>query len=198
MLNIRLSCLFRHIFVPLLGLLMQVCPAKRHKNLTKNPTKIKYLSLEDRFIMDRFQQLLNELSPLIELPLYAEKERAVRMKFADTLHLQLEEDEPKERLLLASFIHEIPAGKYRENLLKEGLKANAVYPRIGTLAYTERNNQLTLFEYIPTANLTGDKLADILAYFLEKARRWHQAIARGVLPQIVESEIKIDRAIFRK
>lgn len=42
-LNIRFSCLFRHIFVPFLGLLMQVCPAKWHENLTKKPTKIKYL-----------------------------------------------------------------------------------------------------------------------------------------------------------
>jgi hypothetical protein len=38
--------LFRPIFVFLFGLLNQVCPAKKHKNRTKNPSKICHLSFK--------------------------------------------------------------------------------------------------------------------------------------------------------
>jgi hypothetical protein len=145
--------------------------------------------------MDRFQEFLNQLSPLVHVPLYADKKRAVRLTINHTVHIQIEDEEPKDRLLLATFVAEIPPGKYRENLLKEGLKANALYPRLGTFAYSERNNQLTMFEYFPYLGLTGPKLADSLAVFIEKTLLWRGAIERGVMPSARE-EIKIDRAVF--
>src|SRR3990167_6415680 len=39
--------------MPLLGLLIQVCPAKWHLNLRKNTSKILILTLRDTFIMHR-------------------------------------------------------------------------------------------------------------------------------------------------
>gem|GEM_PF-1406585 len=45
-----LFCLFCHILQPLFGLLVQVCPAKRLQNLTKNPTKSNFLDFADRFM----------------------------------------------------------------------------------------------------------------------------------------------------
>ncbi|MFI5333989.1 MAG: CesT family type III secretion system chaperone [Chlamydiales bacterium] len=146
--------------------------------------------------MDRFQDFLNHLSPLIDLSLYAEKKRAVRIGVNEMLHVQLEDDEPKERILLATLIQEVPAGKYRENLFKECLKANLPYPRIGTFAYVERNNQLALFDYLYYAHLTPEKSADLLALFIEKALLWKQAIQKGVLPLISDSEIKLDHTAF--
>lgn len=146
--------------------------------------------------MDRFQDFLNRLSPLIDVPLYVEKKRAVRIGINETLHVQLEDEEAKERILIACFVQEIPAGKYRENLLKEGLKANTSYPRIATFAYSERTNQLTLFDHLYYANLQIEKAADTLALFIEKALLWKQAIERGILPQISDAEIKVDHRAF--
>ncbi len=146
--------------------------------------------------MDRFQALLNQISPLIHVPLYSDRKRAVRLTVNETLHIQIEDDEPKDRLLIATFISEIPAGKYRENLLKEGLKANVPYPRIGTFAYSERNNQLCLFEYLAYPNLTGEKVADRLASFIEKSLLWRKAIEGGILPTSNDNEIKVNRSVF--
>lgn len=146
--------------------------------------------------MDRFQALLNQISPLIHEPLYADRKRAVRITVNETLDIFLEDDEQKDRVLIATFISEIPAGKYRENLLKEGLKNNALFPRIGTFAYSERNNQLCLFEYHSYVNLTGEKIADRLACFIAKANFWRDAMQRGTLPSIKEGEIKADRSVF--
>lgn len=148
--------------------------------------------------MDRFQDFLNRLSPLLDVPLYIEKKRAVRIKINEAIHVQLEEDESKERILIACFVHEIPAGKYRENLLKEGLKTNALSPRIGTFAYSERNNQLTLFTHLYYVGMPIEKVADILALFIEKALLWRGAIERGVLPQISDTEIRVDHRVFHE
>jgi len=42
-------CLFRHIFTPLLVLFTQGSPAKRNKNMTKNPEKINFSASRDTF-----------------------------------------------------------------------------------------------------------------------------------------------------
>lgn len=146
--------------------------------------------------MDRFQAFLNQLSLIVQVPLYADRKRAVRLTIDQSLHMQIEDEEQNNRILIASFLHEIPAGKYRENLLKEGLKANTLYPRIGTFAYCERNNQFCLFDYLSYINLTGEKAADRLACFIEKALNWRQAIAKGMLPTANEPETKIDHSVF--
>ncbi len=146
--------------------------------------------------MDRFQELLNQLSVIIHTPLYLEKNRAVKFSVNENLHIQIEDDEQNERIFLATFIGEIPPGKYRENLLKEGLKANALFPRTGTLSYAPRNNQLTLFEYLYYASLTGEKIANRLAPFIEKALFWKQAMERGTLPSSAEPDIRVDHRDF--
>ncbi len=146
--------------------------------------------------MDRFQEILNQLSTIIHVPLYLEKKRAVRFSIDQALHIQLEEEEAKQRILIAAFVAEIPPGKFRENLLREGLKANAIFPRTGTFAYAERNNQLALFDYMYFEYLTGEKFADRLALFIEKALLWRKNLEKGSLPTGTEPEPKADRAVF--
>jgi hypothetical protein len=146
--------------------------------------------------MDRFEQLLRELGEIINVPLHPDKRRACKLNINNVLHIQLECDEFKEKMLMATFIHDIPPGKYRENLLKEALKANGLYPHTSTFAYSERNNKLALFEYLFLQNLTGGKIADALANLIEKAEIWRLAIERGTLPMASESEVKADRSIF--
>jgi hypothetical protein len=146
--------------------------------------------------VERFQDILNKLSVIIHTPLYSDKKRAVRLTINQKLHIQIEDEEPNDRILLATFVAEIPPGRYRENLLKEGLKSNALPVRHGTFAYSERNNQLALFEYVPYDNLTGEKLADRLAVFIEKALHWKQAIENGTLPSGLEPEPKVDHFVF--
>lgn len=146
--------------------------------------------------MDRFEEVLKELGRIINVPLHPDKNRLCRLNVNNVLHVQLESDESKERILIATFICDVPAGKFRENILKEALKANYPYPRIGTLAYSERNNKLTLFEYVPYPNLKVEKLADLFADFLARADSWRVAIERGQTAPQAETTTKQDRSIF--
>ncbi|MGE5196220.1 MAG: CesT family type III secretion system chaperone [Anaerolineae bacterium] len=130
--------------------------------------------------MDRFEELLRELGEIIDVPLYPDNHRLCRLNIGDFLHVQLECDLLKEQLLIATFIGEIPPGKFRENILKEALKDNSDLPHVGTLAYSERNNQLALFNYLPLSELNGEKIAQSLEGFIEKADSWRIALERGL------------------
>lgn len=129
--------------------------------------------------MDAFEELIKDLGKTVDLPLHLDKNRACRLNINGQLHVQIESDITQERVLIAAFLCDIPAGKFRENVLREALKANFPLNRIGTLSYCERNNKLTLFEYLPMQNLNAQKLADYLAKFLEKADSWRVAIEGG-------------------
>lgn len=140
--------------------------------------------------LDRFEELLKELGRLIDQPLHPDKHLVCRLNVNNTIHLQIEHDARKDRLLIATFICEVPAGKFRENILKEALKSNAPYARTGTLAFSERNNQLALFAYLPFQYITAQKLADFLSVFIEKALGWKQGIESGNLPIFGASQPK--------
>ena len=134
--------------------------------------------------MDRFAQVLYDLGKVIHVDLSPDKKRICRLNVEGRLHIQIECEEAKERLLLATFVGEVPAGKFRENALKEALKNNSQYPRIGTFAYVERNNQLALQQYVPLEGLTGEKFASILTPFIEMANHWVLALQKGTVPTI--------------
>jgi hypothetical protein len=133
--------------------------------------------------MDRFAMLLADLGALIQVPLHPDHQRACCLSVNGELHLQLKEDDNKDRLLIGAFISEIPPGKFRENVLKETLKENNLFPRLGTFSYSERNNQLAFFSYVYFEGLDGNKMADFLEAFLEKAFSWRTALQTGQLPQ---------------
>lgn len=129
--------------------------------------------------MDRFETILLELGDEIDVDLVPDQNRICQINYMDELHIQLQYDERKESLLIASFLCEVPPGKYREKLLKEALKSNGEYPRVGTLAYSERNNQLTFFTYVPAPGLKAEALSKILESFIRTASGWKEAVERG-------------------
>lgn len=129
--------------------------------------------------MDRFQELLWDLGELIELPLHIDKNNACKLLLDEKLEVQLEMDVDGERLLVASFISEIPPGKFRENVLKEGLKMNNMYHPFGSFAYLEKSNSLILHQYLQTDSLSREKLVEHLESFIEEAEEWRAALANG-------------------
>ena len=146
--------------------------------------------------MDRFATLLADLGTLINVPLHPDSKRLCRLNIDNKIHLQIQEEENQDRLLVACFVGEIPPGKFRENLLKSALKENNVYPRLGTFAYSARNNQLTLFAYAYYPGLNGDNFADFLATFLEKAFTWKTALETGRIPERGQTLHKTGPSIF--
>ncbi|MBS0628881.1 MAG: CesT family type III secretion system chaperone [Verrucomicrobia bacterium] len=133
--------------------------------------------------MDLFAQVLFDLGREIGVDLYPDPNRICQINYQDELHIQLHYDEVKEQILIASFLCDVPPGKYREQLLRACLISNGEYPRMGTLAYSERNNKLTLFEYIFAKNLT----VQTLQKFIEKGHLWKDAVENGKpLPTLPE------------
>jgi hypothetical protein len=146
--------------------------------------------------VDKFAILVDELGTLIQVPLQLDHHRTCQLSINNELHIQMKEEEKQEALCLATFIGEIPPGKFRENLLKETLKENNLFPRVGTLSYSERNNQLALVSYLPFAGLHGDAFADFLELFIEKALSWKTALTTGQLPQRGQTLEKTGPSIF--
>ncbi len=135
--------------------------------------------------MDLFAQVLFDLGREIGVDLYPDANRICQINYQDELHIQLQYDEPKEQILIASFLCDVPPGKYREQLLRTALISNNEYPRMGTLAFSERNNKLTLFEYVSAKNLT----VQTLEKFIEKGHLWKDAVENGKpLPTVAEKE----------
>ena len=136
--------------------------------------------------MERFDEFLKEVGTLLGVPLHPDKNRACKMSINNVLHIQIEEDATKEKLLIACFLCDIPPGKFRENILREALKSNDFYPRTGTLSYSERNNKLACFEFLSWHNLTAQKFLDFFAKFIEKADNWRVAVESGQTAPIKE------------
>ncbi len=106
-------------------------------------------------MIDRFEELLNQLSQEIGISLHPDKIGACTLKTNDNFDVQLECDPSQEKLLIATFLCEIPPGKFRENILKDALTANGPYPENGTLGYCQSNNQLALYISAPFTHLNG-------------------------------------------
>lgn len=147
-------------------------------------------------MIDRFEDLLKELGTEYGIPLHPDRIGACKLKMSDQFHIQLECDPRQENLLVATFICEIPPGKFRENILKDGLKANTALVKTGTLAYSDRNNQLALFAYLPLPTLNGHKLADFLKKFVEKAAEWKTGVETGNTAGLVAHSPKSSGGLF--
>jgi hypothetical protein len=130
-------------------------------------------------VIDRFQELLNELGKVFHLQLFVDHHHACSIQIPP-LTVQLQLDPSQEHLLLFTKVIEIPPGKFRENVLKETLKANgAIDPVLGIFGYIASMNTLALYQKYPIHILNGEKLAGIFGAFFEMATTWHEAIQQG-------------------
>ena len=129
---------------------------------------------------NRFEELLAELGKVFGLMLKVDKNNFCSIQIKEGLVVQLQSDAAFEKLLMISKVAELPAGKFREQVLKEGLKANGLKdPRSGVFAYIAQINQLVFFQKYPFDILNGERLAALLGPFLEEVESWKKAILAG-------------------
>lgn len=128
---------------------------------------------------DRFSELLFELGKILGISLSPDKYNACTIALPP-LQIQLELNETQENLLLFTKIISLPPGKFRENVLAEALKANALPdPRPGIFGYFAMTNHLTLHQIYPVDILNGERLAGLFGAFFEWGELWHKAIQNG-------------------
>ncbi len=132
--------------------------------------------------MDRFALLIADFSTLIDIPLHLDHRRTCTLFVNNQLHVQLKEEEHKDRILIGAFLAQPPPGKFRETIFKAALKENNNPSRIASFSYSERNNQLALFSYLTLTGLKGDHLVTFLKQFLDTAFSWRTGIETGQLP----------------
>lgn len=130
--------------------------------------------------MTPFEELLSELSKVFDLKLHVDHHNACSIRIPDRLTVQLQLDPTQENLFLFSKLIEIPPGKFREDVLREALKANGqADPIVGIFGYLHATNQLILYQKYPLPVLTGSRLANFFGAFLEFGDIWRDAIANG-------------------
>ncbi len=128
--------------------------------------------------MDKFDNLLFELGKILDVELYPDQNRACLLVINNAYRVQLELDKYEENLLFGALIAEIPPGKFRENVLKDALKYNAIAPpkRIGTLGYIDKINTLSLFDFLPIHDLNAQKVSEHLGRFMDQLILWIDAL----------------------
>lgn len=131
-------------------------------------------------MINRFEELLQELGKELHLNLHIDRSNACSIQIHEAITIQLQLDMSQENLWLFSKVVEIPPGKFRENVLKEALKSNALAePRVGIFGYIATSNHLALFQKYPLDILNGTRLASFFGSFLEMAATWQKAISSG-------------------
>lgn len=127
-----------------------------------------------------FQALLTELGRFLHLELHVDSVGACSLLFPSQIVIQLQFDSGQEKLFLFSKIGEIPPGKFRENILRESLKANAMRdPLPGILAYLYPTNSLVAYQSYPLFILNGERLSVFLVNFLSMVESWRTALLNG-------------------
>lgn len=129
--------------------------------------------------MTPFEELLQGLGKAFHLNLHIDHSYACSLQLRE-LVIQLQLDISQENLWIFTKLIEVPPGKFRENVLREALKANSLAdPRVGTFGYVAATGQLALFQKYPLLILNGERLAGLMAAFIEMAEAWKKSIASG-------------------
>lgn len=129
--------------------------------------------------MIQFEELLKELGKQLDLPLYLDKYQACSIQIPP-LVLQMQPDRSQEFLFLFCKVIEIPPGKFRENVLREALKANVESePCIATFGFLAATDHLILYQRYPFTILNGERMGSFLGSFFKLAKEWYKAIAAG-------------------
>lgn len=137
-------------------------------------------------VTDFFGVFLKDLGAILGIPeLQPDANNTCLIKFKENILVQMELDRHGQFFIVGTNLGEVPIGRYRENLFTEALKANGLpYPHYGTFAFSKQANQLILFKMFPQKDLNPTKVAEFIPPFVEKAKTWKEAIARGDVPII--------------
>ncbi len=129
---------------------------------------------------DRFAELLQEFSDFLGFALHVDRNGSCLLQIHHKIHVQLQLDSSQTKLLMACLAIELPPGKFRENVLMDGLKANFLPdPRPAVCSYLAQNNHLVLYQSFPLDILNGERLAGFFGAFLGEVESWVQAIESG-------------------
>ena len=137
-------------------------------------------------VMELFEALLDEFSKATHIgPFKPDSNNSCLLVLPNGTRIQLDIDSSQTFFTIGAEVGFIPAGRYRENVFREALRANNLPPpRWGNFAYSKKKDQLILFTELPLKDLNGEKIASTFGPFSEKAHHWQDAISKGEVPSL--------------
>jgi hypothetical protein len=131
-----------------------------------------------------FEELLDALSKRIEIPMNLDRNDACRMNVDNKIPIQIELNRHTGFVVVCSEVADIPPGRYREDLFRATLIENGKdFPRFGDFSFSEKTNLLILQESLPLDTIDDEGFTNYLLVFIDKARKWQDAIERGSTPE---------------
>jgi len=127
--------------------------------------------------MDLFDDLLKELSAIIGLGLHRDHFGACCLQIGERLRVHIAPDK-RGHVAVYAFLEDIGPGKFREEVLKEGLKANCLLLPGGVLGYSGKNGFLSLHQFFPE-DIASAKLYEGILSFADFAVQWQTALSQG-------------------
>lgn len=134
--------------------------------------------------MNPFEDLIRELGAYMDIPLVSDQHQSCLLHFPqDDVSVQIELNTNADQILIGTQLGTLQAGPYREQILAKAMRMNGIaQTRRGTLAYSEKNNALVLFQFLPLADMNGEKLFHFLQLFIEHASIWKKALTAHDIP----------------
>ena len=136
--------------------------------------------------MNRFEELIEELARILNIPLRAEKGMLCKINIDGNFSVHLQYDQNEDLVMMGAMIIEIPPGRFRENVLKEALKVNDTFPRFGTMCFSEKGNKLAIYDHVSFEGLSPDIFNKKLDSFIEYCYEWYNAVLSGNISQIIK------------
>ena len=145
-------------------------------------------------VSDKMGLLFEELGKRLNAQIKPDNAGSCRIRFKNGIEVQFEQSSDARYITFISNMGEIPPGRYRENVLREALKANGLTaPLNGIFAFSKKNDAFYLFDQISLQDISGDKIFEALQPFLQKAEIWVGAISRGEVPSYTGNEASFGR-----
>lgn len=148
--------------------------------------------------MTPFEDLIHGLGSEMGIDLEPDTHQSCLLAFpADNLSIQIDLDTNGDHLLIGSQLGTVPPGPYRERIFFQAMRVNggSLEPR-GTLAFSEKNNSLVLFQFLPIFSLDEKKLHTFIQIFREHATIWKESLERGEVPTIEEDVRRPGNSMF--
>jgi hypothetical protein len=133
-----------------------------------------------------FEELIEKLGIHVGVPLHLDNKGVCLLVYKEKLKVQIQNYPERERVGIGSFLGEIPPGKFRENVFKEALKANGIFPSQGSFSYILRNRNLAIWRELPYYELTPDQFSKTIFQFIEKADLWRSCLESGSLLPVAQ------------
>lgn len=132
------------------------------------------------------ESLLKELGEKIDLPkLESTRNNNIALILKGKNEVVLQQHKTEPYLIISFEIVEIPAGRYRENILREALKFNGLNKaHEGIFGFSKKTQKLFLFDMLPMDDISGDQVNTIMQALSEKVTVWKEALSRSDIPTI--------------